>query len=91
MQAEHGRHPVVVRVPAFANITFVFLDTFAVPVAVGDLIAKAAAQSHIPERALDLVEAAFTTRGRSVMINDRGATRPRRVHDCQQRGVIDIV
>ena len=90
MQAEHRRHLAIIGVAAFTDVTLVLFDAFAVAITVGYLVAKTAAQTHVFECLLDLVETAVPTGRRSVVIDDGRAARTRGMHDGQQRGVIDV-
>jgi hypothetical protein len=88
--AEQGGDLAVAGVAAFTDKSLVFPDSLAFPVPVGHLVGQAAAQSHVPESPLDFVQAAIAAGRGSVMVDDCGAARARRLHQRQHGGVIDV-
>ena len=91
VHAEQCRHLPVTGLTALTNPTLVFLNSLAFTIAIRYLVAETAAQSHIPEGPLDLIETAINAGRRGVVVNNRGAACPGRVHQGQQGRVVNII
>ena len=91
MQAKQGAHLFITGIATLAYKAFVFFDTFAVFISIGDLVAKATTQANIAERPFHLVETAVATGRRGMMVDDSGAAGTCGIHQGQQGRVINVL